>query len=568
MHGPSEFSPYLNTAGPWRPAYCNRAGALGEMYEHFQSILLHGQDVAARCWLESFVAWHSRTADLKRAWYFVDERLGRNNSKELAAARSVCRSISQRWEMRRVILDIPRYVHDLRGCGRHRRDIWRHIEMIHHKMELQSVFRQPRGLHMCLPAQQCNPSEAAGGPVVLWLSYAFNLHEALFYLPPPLRAHANVSLHETSARSRNRDLFSLCPEPRISTSMVHVRLNGRLGNILLDLANGLVAALQTGRRGVVIEPGASGTLEIASAAADLFGSLIGSVLEVPPGIREDPEVRDVVSRARGGCVQDGPMAAVTMATHWSFDPVRSSCGSVASCAVPLAFRRSLLRAVLLPRLYAPGGACSDLAQPSPAGILTIHLRGGDAVPAGTPEHAQPPCAAYDIALDAMDSLAEGGVVKIRLIAQDDANPCYGHLRDRYADRILEARSGGSLAEDVCAILSSSILFMAASTFDASLALLGVATRVFVMLPSRNFSPGPVTFGFSADQYMDELCTVFPSAVLGFEAEGSYYAESLPSGPANEFYGVKSFTELPAERILHYPAEKLRVRACPEGSSRT
>merc|ERR1711920_948394 len=116
-----------------------------------------------------------------------------------------------------------------------------------------------------------------------------------------------------------------------------------------------------------------------------------------------------------------------------------------------------------------------------------------AVPAGTPEHAQPPCSAYDRAVQDFR--------RVKLVAEDARNPCFGYLTSRYPQRIIEARSGGNLVEDVCSLLSAHSLFLATSSLDASLVLLGRAQQIFTPLPSQDFSPGLISFGFTGPRYL-------------------------------------------------------------------
>merc|ERR1712060_94734 len=88
--------------------------------------------------------------------------------------------------------------------------------------------------------------------------------------------------------------------------------------------------------------------------------------------------------------------------------------------------------------------------------------------------------------------------------------------------VAEARLGGSLAEDVCALLSARSLFLAASTLATNVALLSDADRVLVPMPSEDFAPGPVSFGFGAARYFEELCSAFGGHVFGFQAGRSYF----------------------------------------------
>merc|ERR1711918_53530 len=42
------------------------------------------------------------------------------------------------------------------------------------------------------------------------------------------------------------------------------------------------------------------------------------------------------------------------------------------------------------------------------------------------------------------------------------------------------------------------------------------------MPSEDFAPGPVSFGFGASRFLEELCRAFRGNVLGFQADRSYF----------------------------------------------
>ena len=60
---------------------------------------------------------------------------------------------------REVTVDLPCYVHDLRGCGRVRRDLWSSIDELKSALAPTLPFR--REVHLCIPSA-CRASEAVG----------------------------------------------------------------------------------------------------------------------------------------------------------------------------------------------------------------------------------------------------------------------------------------------------------------------------------------------------------------------------------------------------------------------
>eukprot|EP00747_Dinoflagellata_sp_TGD_P041448 gnl/TRDRNA2_/TRDRNA2_141481_c0_seq1.p1 gnl/TRDRNA2_/TRDRNA2_141481_c0~~gnl/TRDRNA2_/TRDRNA2_141481_c0_seq1.p1 ORF type:complete len:346 (+),score=41.90 gnl/TRDRNA2_/TRDRNA2_141481_c0_seq1:110-1039(+) len=291
----------------------------------------------------------------------------------------------------------------------------------------------------------------------------------------------------------------------------------------------------------------------ATTAASLFGTLLGVAVPVPASLRKDPEVLKALKRTRddghwGRCPMDTWYSTHTINTHWGIGPHGSWTGAIPSCAISIKLRRKLLRALLLPRLQRRR-ICA--AEGRRSELLTIHLRGGDAVPAKTPDHAQPPCATYDHAIKA------GSFKQVRVVAEDARNPCLAHLLARHPDTVREVRVGGSLTEDLCLLLSATSLFLAASTLTSSIVLLGRAERIFTPLPSEDFVPGLAFFGFASDLYLEQLCEIYKE-VVAYQPGWGYYMGDVP----RSMHGGHFFGHLPPTRTLEFPMEQIRVRGCP------
>ena len=75
----------------------------------------------------------------------------------------------------KVVIDLPQYIHDLRGCGRIRHELWDCIESL---VGLSRIFASRREIYLCIPAV-CSAKEVAQGPLVLWLSETFHLQKRL-----------------------------------------------------------------------------------------------------------------------------------------------------------------------------------------------------------------------------------------------------------------------------------------------------------------------------------------------------------------------------------------------------
>merc|ERR1712039_518025 len=116
---------------------------------------------------------------------------------------------------------------------------------------------------------------------------------------------------------------------------------------------------------------------------------------------------------------------------------------------------------------------------------------------------------------------------------------------------------GGLAEDICDLLSATVLFMSASSFPANLVLLGSARRVLTPLPSGAFPPGMTYFGFGAEEWLSQLCGIFGGAVVGYQPDAEYY---LKEGQQMAKSGVM-FGGVSAALTRDFPMEKIRVRHC-------
>merc|ERR1711924_129524 len=125
--------------------------------------------------------------------------------------------------------------------------------------------------------------------------------------------------------------------------------------------------------------------------------------------------------------------------------------------------------------------------------------------------------------------------------------------------------GGSLVEDVCAMLTARRLFLATSSLDASLVLLGSAEEIFVPLPPKDFAPGMISFGYASRHYLQELCIAFDGAVIGYEFAYAYYmGDNDPSRRWLQNVNrppVMEIAAIPADRTLHFPASQIHARMC-------
>ncbi|CAJ1349562.1 unnamed protein product, partial [Effrenium voratum] len=548
------------TAARFQAGFCSRGGALAALQELALTAKLRSQAGLNECWWLSYQAWTD--GDMTQAWFpgkFLEGPSSALGSWTWEEAANRCKALGAAWQLWPVTVDLPRYVHDLRGCGRVRRDLWSSIDELKSALAPTLPFR--REVHLCIPSA-CRASEVAAGPVVLWLAHGWQLKGAMSQLPPPALAHANVSI----------------PSGTQHSEWLHVRTQGRLGNLLMDLANGLAQAARLGKRGVVLHRG----FELSAAAGrndgrELLGDLFGEKLELDLSAED----RRLLFRRSTRCGVDvasaGLVSAATHRWHWSFSAWGNLEGAFQSCALHLALRRRILRSVLLPRLEQ---RCSLSATATD--VVTIHLRGGDTIPAVSPEHAQPPCAVYDHVLSEdgfqhIEMLAQRPMhhvpvtvahrgaacvemAMLRIVAEDGKNPCLAHLLSRYPTKIRGVQLGGSLLEAACALLSASNLVLAKSSFTGNLALLGLARKVFAPLPAGMFAPGPTSFGLPFYEYFAQLCSTFNDSV-GYQPGDSYFVNNSVPRKSGSFGHLRRFRKIPAERTATYPSENLVIFRC-------
>ncbi|CAE7180116.1 HPSE, partial [Symbiodinium microadriaticum] len=162
-------------------------------------------------------------------------------------------------------------------------------------------------------------------------------------------------------------------------------------------------------------------------------------LAVPESIRRDATVVAALRRLQRTAQGTGAIsqtAGVSAATVWSRSSLGTGEGSFLSSKLTLPLRRRFLQTVLWPLLNRT--ACPP--SPTPGPRLTVHLRGGDTIPALSPDHAQPPCAIYD------HIMGSGRFQELEIVAEDDRNPCLAHLRTNYAEKLAGAWVGGSFEE--------------------------------------------------------------------------------------------------------------------------
>lgn len=239
----------------------------------------------------------------------------------------------------KVVIDLPQYIHDLRGCGRIRHELWDCIESL---VGLSRIFASRREIYLCIPTI-CSAKEVAQGPLVLWLSETFHLQNVFTQIPPPLLRHANA----TFLRPLDTDSTD-----STDTSQLYVWVQGRLGNFFLDLANGLAAALQLGKSGVIFLPGFEISRQTILEMTTLFERpILNSLLSLE--IRETDEFQSLEHREEmllwrrsfrrsfRRCVSDHVIGGslVSASTPWATTPFGTHQGSFRSCSLPLPFRR-------------------------------------------------------------------------------------------------------------------------------------------------------------------------------------------------------------------------------------
>lgn len=544
-------------AGRWDGSLCDRGGALARIGRQVAGLQQATDGVAVeqsreKCWAVLTRAWGVSWEQLANAWTLGPLGGGTPQPVALEKAAALCRSVAgdDGWELWPVLLDLPRYVSDLRSCGRDRADLWDALADLEGRLvQAGALLSARREAHLCVPAKSCGIADVLAVPIPLWLSHSFYLQNALWVLPVPLLSHANVTMRLLDARrvSRHRAMGDW---------VVVGAQRGRLGNTLVDLANGLAIALKGGFRGVTLGRWALAEGSNTTGVASLFGDLVGAAVDVPSSLLSDRVLRRSLPRVADGgrwahCVDmDHRFSMVTVQTHWS--TAGGDLHSVfPSCALPLLVRQRLLRTSLLPRLQRRG-SCTPAAAATDA--LLIHLRGGDAVPAVTPDHAQPPCATYDHAIEAED------VLQVHIVAEDARNPCLAHIVSRYGERVSRVHVGRSLAEDVCTMLSATVIFLSASSLSSNLVLLGEAKRVYTPLPPADFPPALPYLGFTSEQYLLQLCDVFKGNVVGYLPESEYYTGEAPQGNAARS-GRLFFGGVSAARTGAYPLARVAVRRC-------
>ncbi|CAE7445814.1 HPSE [Symbiodinium sp. CCMP2592] len=519
----------------------------------------HAQDLRPNdeCWALALSAWKLSPA-MRQAWSLGpfleppgavraavpagdDQICPAGSPWSFAAANCSSLGSRQSWKLWPVLLDVPRYIHDLRGCGRVRRDLWGPTGELTRR--LVCAFPARRLVYLCLPTASCSPPEVAAGPVVLWMAWIFGARQALENLPSPRLLHANASFERRLPRNLPRDAW------------IHVRVQGRLGNLLLDLANAMAVAVQTNAQGVVLSRGHHLFSRPGEVLPGLLGELLEVPLPVPESIRRDANVvasLRKLQRTAQGTGAPSQTAGVSAATVWSRSSLGTGEGSFLSSKLTLPLRRRFLQTVLWPLLNRT--ACPPL--PTPAPRLTVHLRGGDTIPALSPDHAQPPCAIYDHIMNS------GRFQELEIVAEDDRNPCLAHLRTNYAKMLTRAWVGGSFEEAVCRLLSARNLVFATSSLTGNLALVGHAENVFVPLPTPMISPGTTSFGFAFDAYLGQLCSTF-SSVTGFLPNMEYFVnDSVPLHELGTGSGSLHVTQgVPAERTRDYPLENIEIYQC-------
>ena len=242
----------------------------------------------------------------------------------------------------KVVIDLPQYIHDLRGCGRIRHELWDCIESL---VGLSRIFASRREIYLCIPTI-CSAKEVAQGPLVLWLSETFHLQNVFTQIPPPLLRHANA----TFLRPLDTDSTD-----STDTSQLYIWVQGRLGNFFLDLANGLAAALQLGKSGVIFLPGFEISKQTILEMTTLFERpILNSLLSLEIGeIGETDEFQSLEHREEmllwrrsfrrsfRRCVSDHVIGGslVSASTPWATTPFGTHQGSFRSCSLPLPFRR-------------------------------------------------------------------------------------------------------------------------------------------------------------------------------------------------------------------------------------
>merc|ERR1712046_198345 len=101
-------------------------------------------------------------------------------------------------------------------------------------------------------------------------------------LPAPLPRHVNFSMSNLNATFPSNGIGL--------HRWVFIKAMGRLGNFLMDVANGLAAAIQMGRRGVIFERITRKVPDSDTSGVDLLGNVLTEAIEVPRRLHKSGEV--------------------------------------------------------------------------------------------------------------------------------------------------------------------------------------------------------------------------------------------------------------------------------------
>jgi len=138
--------------------------------------------------------------------------------------------------------------------------------------------------------------------------------------------------------------------------------------------------------------------------------------------------------------------------------------------VRMPIRRKVLKKYLAPAV--------KLVYPNkePAGCLTIHLRSGDVFSSNPhPDYAPPPLAFYKVVIE--DSLKNLAIDRVRLVFQDERNPCVNALKEYLSKLPLSVSlQSGSLEEDFKVLMSARNLVFGYGTFGVGICLLSEAAE--------------------------------------------------------------------------------------------
>ena len=244
---------------------------------------------------------------------------------------------------------------------------------------------------------------------------------------------------------------------------------GQLGDSLRQLVWGVLYAESTKCTRVLIAKQAwkkhyKGFLDLKEEAPSADGSTDGKpvyplVVKTAPGPESSVQCDQKVFHFKGNVMKSTPAF---------------SC----SGASPLDFRRVLVHDIL--PLLVPA-ATTDHRKGS-EDELVIHLRGGDAMSVTSYEAGleieQPPCAMYD------KIISQGnhgrGYSKVRIIAQDNTNPCVRTIVERNPGANVTVQSL-SREEDAAALLTARHLVVSQSYFPLVLAQMNENLKQFYFM---------------------------------------------------------------------------------------